>query len=151
MNRRSFSLLASCLLLTSAACGSGAGSGGKSATSVSRSTSSATIGRPGRTADASPTIDLLVVAPLPKARIHATRVVLGTTSEQIGRVVQVDARGAYEARISIALDRAQALHGDATALVCDNLIRISPGSSSAPATADIVITLAHTSIRPGDC
>lgn len=95
--------------------------------------------------------NLVVIAPLPQASVHASSVVLGTSSTQIGHVTEVDTGNAFGAEIRIALDVRTTIHTDATATVCENLVRVNPGTASMPISQTSVITLVHTVIRPGRC
>lgn len=133
--RRSLLLMCTVVL---AACTGGAKSHVKTAGSTSRS-NDAVVGR------------LVVFVPEARTRVHASTVSLSTTAMQIGQVSAIKAVARFEAKLSIALTVPTAMHTDASAIVCDNRIRVDPGSLRAPVNRDSVIALARTTIRPGSC
>ena len=101
--------------------------------------------------DPKPTETLVVFAPVRSSAVTAKQVVLGSSATVIGQVDRVDARGSYESEIRIGLRATTALHADASALVCDNVIRLDNGSAGPPDMQDRVIPLAHTTIKPESC
>jgi hypothetical protein len=134
------SSLLACAVLLLAACSAGDGSHVKSSGSAGRSNSRVVGGG-----------HLIVFAVVQKAKVQATTAVLGRSSAQIGRVTEIDAVNRYAERIWIVLDVPTTLHTDATAIVCQNLVRINPGRPSMPINPDFIITLAHSFTAPGPC
>lgn len=95
--------------------------------------------------------DVTLFAPESLTSFHATKILLGDSDTQIGAVTRLVGEVDGFAEVRAAFAKNVTLHANMLATVCDNVIRINPGTSPKLLSPQNVITLVHTDVKRGTC